>query len=87
MELNVVTEVKDHKKGNKRKTKENVDPLNEAGDMVIQDMEMAEVLNASFASNFTSKTDHQESQVPAMGGKSGANKVCPWWKRIRSGNT
>lgn len=38
--------------------------LNGAGDLVIQDMVMAEVFNAFFASLFTGKTGLQESQVP-----------------------
>ena len=35
--------------------------LSEAGDMVIQDMENAEVINAAFSLVFTSKVSFQES--------------------------
>ena len=46
----------------KRKARENMDLLlSEAGDMVIQDMENAEVINAAFSLVFTSKVSFQES--------------------------
>ena len=76
MELNLVRDVKDSKKGfckfigDKRQTRENVGPLlNELGDLVIQDVEKVEVVNASFALVFTSKTKLQESQAPEIRGR------------------
>ncbi|GAB0204443.1 mitochondrial enolase superfamily member 1 [Grus japonensis] len=94
MELNLARDVKDNKKGfykyidNEKKTREKVSLLlNETGDLVMQDMEKSEVLNVVFALAFTSKTGLQESQAPETRGKSGARKMYPWWKRIRSSNT
>ncbi|GAB0186669.1 hypothetical protein GRJ2_001132200 [Grus japonensis] len=63
-----------HAAGDKRKTRKIMGPLlNETGNLVTQDMEKAEVLNAAFASVFTSKTGLQEPQGPEMKGK-GCNK-------------
>jgi len=42
--------------------------LSDMGDLVTDDMEKAEVLNALFASVFTSKTSFWESQVPETRG-------------------
>lgn len=48
--------------GEVRKTRENVGSLlNKTEDIVTQDMEKAEVLDAFFASVLISKTDFQES--------------------------
>lgn len=66
--------------GNKGKSRENVGPL--LNEIVGQGKE---ALNAFLASVFTSKTGLQEPQRPEV--KTGARKVCPWWKRMRSGNT
>lgn len=72
--------------GNKGKSKENAGPLlNEIVDLVKWERKKTEALNACFASAFTSKTGLQESQRLEV--KTGARKMCPWWKRMRSGNT
>ena len=92
MELNLARDVEDNKNGfykyigDKRKARENVGPLlNGAGDLATKDMGKVGILNAFFPSVFPGKTSLQESQ--RAGGKAGARKMYPWWKRIRSGNT
>jgi len=76
VDLNVAQDAKGHKKGfckninGKRKAGENVGPLlNGAGAMVTQDIEKAEVLNATFSSVFTSRTGLQTSEPPETRGK------------------
>ena len=76
MKLSLARDIKENKKGfcqhvgNKRKTRENVDPLlSETGDPVTQGMEKAEILNVFFASVFLSKTGLWESQVTEIRGK------------------
>lgn len=49
--------------GEIRKTRENGVSLNKTRDVVTEDMEKAEVLDAFFAPVLISKTDFQESQV------------------------
>ncbi|PKU47794.1 rna-directed dna polymerase from mobile element jockey-like [Limosa lapponica baueri] len=70
LELNLARDVKYNKKGlfkyihSKRKTRENVGLLlNEAGALVMEDTEKAELLNAAFASVFTAEANPQESQT------------------------
>ncbi|CAM4648647.1 unnamed protein product [Lepidochelys kempii] len=71
LELQLARDVKSNKKGffryvgNKKKAKESVGPLlNEGGNLVTEDVEKANVLNAFFASIFTNKVS---SQTAALG--------------------
>ena len=61
--------------------------LNEMGDLVTQDMEKAEVLNAAVASALLARLAFRNPTSRRPGGKAGARKKYPLWKRIRSGNT
>jgi len=70
LELNVVREVKDNKKGflkydsSKTKTRENVGPLlNEMGALVMEDTEKVKLLNTFFILVFISNTALSESQT------------------------
>ncbi|CAM5112066.1 unnamed protein product [Natator depressus] len=70
-QLQLARDVKSNKKGffryvgNKKKAKESVGPLlNEGGNLVTEDVEKANVLNAFFASVFTNKVS---SQTTALG--------------------
>ena len=70
LELNVVREVKDNKKGflkyvsSKTKTRENVGPLlNEVGALVMEDTEKVKLLNTFFVLVFISNTALSESQT------------------------
>ncbi|KAK4832396.1 LOW QUALITY PROTEIN: hypothetical protein QYF61_022251 [Mycteria americana] len=97
LELNLPRDSTGNRKGfskytsGKEKTRENVGPLlNEAGDLVTLSVEKAGVLNAFFASVFTSKTSLEKSQVPETGGLSqkmleqtGHMSVGPDWRHPR----
>ncbi|KAK4811177.1 hypothetical protein QYF61_019808 [Mycteria americana] len=90
LELNLATAVKDNKKcfykyiHNKRRAKENLHPLLDAGgNIVVKDEEKAEVRNAFFASVFNSQTncswgtqppeledrDREENEAPIIQGE------------------
>ncbi|CAM4551145.1 unnamed protein product [Caretta caretta] len=70
LELKPARDVKSNKKGffryvsNKKKVKESVGPLlNEGGNLVTEDVEKANVLNAFFASVFTNKVSSQTTAL------------------------
>ncbi|KAK4806350.1 hypothetical protein QYF61_017219 [Mycteria americana] len=85
LELNLATAIKDNKKcfykyiSNKRRAKENLHPLSDAGgNVVTKDEEKAEVLNAFFASVFNSKTScSQGTQPPELEDRDGEQNEAP----------
>ncbi|GAB0203785.1 hypothetical protein GRJ2_002844100 [Grus japonensis] len=85
LELNLATAVKYSKKcfykyiNNKRRAKENLHPLLDVGgNTVTKDEEKAEVLNATFASVFSSKTSCSPgTQPPELEDRDGEQKKAP----------
>lgn len=74
--MNLARDVKANRKvfyryiSRKRKTRANLRLLmNEAGDLVIKDMEKAKIQNAFFTLGFTGQTTLLHSQVPETNGK------------------
>jgi len=83
-ELNLTRDVKWNKKAfyryvsDRRKTRENVGPLQkEAGDLVIQDVKKAEVINDFFASVFNSKCSSHTAQAAEGKGRDWENEEPP----------
>ncbi|KAK4805322.1 hypothetical protein QYF61_018185 [Mycteria americana] len=85
LELNLASAVKDNKKcfykyiNNKRRAKENLHPLLDAGgNIVTKDEEKAEVLNAFFSSFFNSKTSCSwGTQPPELEDRDGEQNEAP----------
>ncbi|GAB0204905.1 mitochondrial enolase superfamily member 1 [Grus japonensis] len=84
IEINLARDIKGNKKSfyryvsNKRKTRENVGPLqNETEDLVTWDMEKAELLNDFFASVFTNKGSSHNNQVTEGKGRDWENEEPP----------
>ena len=89
LHLNLAKVIKDNKKGfskyvnSKRKTRGNAGPLLSAGDVLVTgDAEMAEILNALFASVFSERALPQESQTLEVSDRQSA-EGCRWRCRVR----
>ncbi|CAM5157258.1 unnamed protein product [Natator depressus] len=89
LELQLARDVKSNKKGffryvsNKKKVKESVGPLlNEGGNLVTEDVEKANVLNAFFASVFTNQVSSQTAALGSTawggGGQPSVEKEVVW---------
>ncbi|CAM5140018.1 unnamed protein product [Natator depressus] len=85
LELQLARDVKSNKKGffrhvsNKKKVKESVGPLlNEGGNLVTEDVEKANVLNAFFASVFMNKVSSQTTALGGRGDQPSVEKEVIW---------
>ena len=84
MELNLVIDVNNKKKGynryigQKRQAKESIPPLtNVKGELATTDTEKAEVLNEFFISVFTGSWDSHISHIPELFGGNWESKLYP----------
>ena len=90
LELNLVKELKDNKKGifkyvdSKRKIRENMGPLlSETHALITGDSEKMEILNSFFASVFNAKTRPQEFEISEVRERVWAKEGFPLVEKLR----